>query len=82
MHQYMIRILYKPGAQLYTADWLSRHNHTEGKDEEIAGMNMNINVVEIWTDIPECMMAEEIRHDVQADNHLNTLTAYVINDWP
>ena len=26
-HQYSIRILYKPGAQSFIGDWLSRHNH-------------------------------------------------------
>ena len=28
------------------------------------------------------MMTEEIRHAAQVHNHLNALTAYVINDWP
>ena len=43
IHQYTVRILSMPGSQLYTANWLSRDNHTEGKDDEITGMNLNIN---------------------------------------
>ena len=58
---------------------LSRHNNTEGKDEEIAWIQLNINVIETSTDIPECMMAEEIRYAPQVDDHLDTLTVYMIN---
>ena len=81
IHQYRIIILYKPGLQLYTVNWLSRHNHSEGKDEEITGMNLNINAIKMCTDIPECTTVEEIRHTTQVDDHLNALTAYVINGW-
>ena len=38
IHQYRICILYKQGPQLYIVDWLTSHNHTEGKDREITGM--------------------------------------------
>ena len=44
--EYMIRILYKPSLQLYIADWLFRHIHSEGKDEKGTGMNLNINAIE------------------------------------
>ena len=47
------------GWQLYKADWISRHNHTESKDEEITGMNLSINVIKTCTDIPKCMMVEK-----------------------
>ena len=36
---------------------------------------------EICTDTPECMTAEEIRHVMQEDDHLNALKAYIINGW-
>ena len=65
IHQYRIRILYDPGPQLYIADLLFRHYHTRGKDEEITCLNLNINTVTTTTDIPECMIAEEIRHASQ-----------------
>ena len=42
-------ILHRPGLQFYIADWLSRHNHSEDKHEEITGMNLNINSIETCT---------------------------------
>ena len=38
-----------------------------------------MNAVETCTDIPECMMATDIRYAMQVDNHLDTLTVYMIN---
>ena len=38
IHQYRVRIIYKPVLDLFMADWLSRHKHSENKDEEITGM--------------------------------------------
>ena len=35
---YRVRIIYKPGPDLFMGDWLFRHNHNENKDEEITGM--------------------------------------------
>ena len=35
IHQYRVQILYKPGPEIFIADWLSQHNHKEGKDEPI-----------------------------------------------
>ena len=48
-HQYSIGIIHKTDLQLYIANWFSRHNHTEGKDEEVTGFNMTISVVETCT---------------------------------
>ena len=66
----------------YMDDSLSMQNHIEGKDEELRDMNLKVSPVGTYTDILVCMMAEEIRHALKADNHLCTLTAYMINDWP
>ena len=63
------------------ANLVTRHSHTEGIDKEIKGKNLNINVVEMYVNIPECMMAEEFRYEMQVDDHLNTLTAFLINGW-
>ena len=30
-HQYRVQILYKPGPEIFIADWLSHHNHKEDK---------------------------------------------------
>ena len=42
------------------ADWLSRQNHKEDKDEEIEGMQVNANNIETSMNIPECMMVCEL----------------------
>ena len=38
IHQYHVKIINKPGPDLFMVDWLSRHNHKEDKAEEIEGM--------------------------------------------
>ena len=45
IHQYRVKLVYKPGPDLFIADGLSRQNHTEDKNEEIAGMQVNVNSV-------------------------------------
>ena len=31
INQYRVHIIYKPGPEIFIADWLSQHNHEEGK---------------------------------------------------
>ena len=45
IHQFVVKILYMPGIDLSITDWLSRHNHTENEDEEIAGMNIKVDAI-------------------------------------
>ena len=78
-HQYRIIILYQKYPQLYIADWLFKHNHSEGNKEKFTGMNLNINAIETCTDIPECRIAGEIRHATQSDAYLYALTVYMMN---
>ena len=47
--------------------------------KNITGMNLNISAIKMYSDIPECIMVEGIRHVMQADDHLNALPAYEIN---
>ena len=75
-------MLSKPGPHIYASNLLSRHNHSEDKDEETAGIYPNINVTETCTAISECMMLEEIRYAAWADDDLNILTTYMINSLP
>ena len=42
--------LNKPGLGLNIADWLSWNYHTENKDQEIAGMNLNIHAINTEVD--------------------------------
>ena len=53
LHHYRVQILYKPGSEMFIADWLSWHNHEERKDEPIRDMNMRVDTIQSTTDIPE-----------------------------
>ena len=59
IHQYRLHILYKPGPNLYIADWLSQNNHTENRDQEITGMNMY--AISISVNAPLCTSIEDIQ---------------------
>ena len=37
------------------ADWLSGQTHNENKDEEIKGMQICINAIQVTTNVPDCM---------------------------
>ena len=50
----------------------------KGRDEEILQWSWNINVIDTCTDIPECIMAEEMRHAMQ-DDHVSELTSLMIH---
>ena len=77
--KYRIIILYKPALQLYIANWLSKHNHKEGKDEEIRGTltrllaHESINCVNINKDIEKnamehCLTCLEFKGTQMKDN--------------
>ena len=81
IHQYRVKIIYMPGPDLVIAYWLSRQNHKEDKDEEIAGMEVNINTLETATNIPECMTICELQHKTVLDNNLQQLKECIIKGW-
>ena len=58
---------------MFIADWLSRHNQTKIKDEEIPGMSITISIKEPCMDMQDCMTAEEIRSATVYDEHLSML---------
>ena len=37
--------MYKPGPDIFIADWLSRHNHVEGKDKPIEDMDVQVDAI-------------------------------------
>ena len=45
IHQYRVKIIYKPGPDICMAGWLSRHIHHNNKDEKITGMEISINTI-------------------------------------
>ena len=81
IHLYQVRIIYKPGSQLFIMDWLSRHNHIENKDEEICGMDM-VDGIQRSTNIPECMSITQIQQMTTQNEHLQWLRGYIITGWP
>ena len=42
IHQYRVQMVYKPGPEIFIADWLLRHNHTVGKDKPTKGMDIQV----------------------------------------
>ena len=62
IHQYSVCILYKPGLDVYIGDWLSKHSHTEGKNQKVAGMNINVHTLSTELDITVCTSIEDIRN--------------------
>ena len=77
IHPYNMHILYKLGPNLCIVDWLSYHNHTENKDQEIAGMNINIHTLSIAIDVPVCTSIEDIRNAMSIDTELQMLQTYI-----
>ena len=63
-------------------DWMSRHNHSESKDEERTGMQISINVIQSMTNILECMAMHEVQEATSQDQYLQKLIEYVIQGRP
>ena len=61
IHQHRVQIIYKPGPEIFIADWLLRHNHTEGKNKPIKGMDIQMDTIQTATDMPECVSMAEIQ---------------------
>ena len=73
IHQYRVQILYKPGPEIFIADWLSRNNHIEGKDRPIKIINIQGDAIQTSVDMPECISIEEIQHSSLQNVHLQQL---------
>ena len=63
-------------------DWLSRHNYTESKDEEICGMAVKVDTIQTMTNIPECMSIPQFQQATTQDKDLQYLKGYIITGWP
>ena len=72
-------VLYKPGPEVFIADWLSRHNDKENKDEPIPGMDIRVDTIQSVTDIPECMFILQIQQATAQDEHLLCLKNILIS---
>ena len=81
IHQYRVQIIYKPCPDIFIADWPSRHNHTEGKDQPIKGMEVQIAAIQTATDMLECLSMTEQQQASSWDDHLQKLKN-IIAGWP
>ena len=82
IHQYGVRIIYKPGLELFIADWLSRQNHKENKNAEIPGMQLNIDATQTITNIPDCMTIQQLQQTNSQHDHIQQLKDYILRGWP
>ena len=64
------------------AGWLSRQSQNDNKDEEIKGMQIIINVIWLTTNMPECMIFNDLKEMTSQDQHLQQLMEYSIQGWP
>ena len=55
---------------MYTADWLSCHNHEENQDQEIAHMDVSIHTINTAVDVPIYMSIEGIKSSTEEDAEL------------
>ena len=82
IHQYRVCIIHKPGPDLYIADWLSRNNHAEDRDQEIIGMNKNVNAISTAVNMLVCISTEDIQVVTYEDASLEKVRLYVIQGLP
>ena len=76
IHQYRVQIIYRPGPDIFIADWLSRHNHIEGKDKPIKDMDIWVDAIQSVTDMPECILVAEKQQAPAQDDPLQELKNY------
>ena len=81
-HQYRVQIMYKPGPDIFIADWLSRHNYVEVKDKLIQDMDIQGDAIQSTADMRECVSIEEIQQALTQDDHLQKLKNLIISGWP
>ena len=80
-YKYSVQILYKPGSELFIADWLSQ-THLENQDQEIPGLNVGIPTISTLVDVPICASIEDIKEAIEEDIELEMLKRYIIDRLP
>ena len=81
-HQYKVQIIYKPGPDIFIADWLSRYNHIEGRDKPIKDMDIWVDAIQSTADMLECISVAEIQQASTQDDHLQKLKNLLLQDDP
>ena len=73
IYRYRVQIIYKPGTEIFIADWLSRNNHVGGKQKPIKDMDIHVDAIQNSVDMPECIIMAEIQQASSQDDHLQQL---------
>ena len=81
IHQYRVQIIYKPGPEIFIADWPSRNNHVKGKDKPIKDMDVWMDAIQNSIDMLKCVSMEEIQQASSQDDHLQQLKRFIIVGW-
>ena len=58
---------------MFIADWLWRHNHAEEKNQLIKGMEVQVDIIQTVTYMPECLSVMELQQTSSQDDHLQKL---------
>ena len=82
IYQFQVRIMYKPGPELFITDWLSRHNYMEDKATQIHCMDIKVDAIQTKTNILECISILQIQQATAQDDHLQTIEGNIIVGWP
>ena len=67
---------------LFITDCLSRQNYKENRDTEIPHEQLNVDTIQITTNIQDCMMIQQLQQATSKDNHLQQVKDYIIRGWP
>ena len=81
IHQYSVCILYKPGPQLYIADWLSQNSNAESREQEITVMHVNMHAINSTVDSQICTFIEDMQTSTNEVLDLQRLKAYIIRGY-
>ena len=73
IQQYMVCIIYKPGPDLYIADYLSQNNIAEDREQKITGMNVNLHAISTSVNIPICTSMEDVQVATRQDKDFQRL---------
>ena len=81
IHQYRVQIIYKPWPKIFTADWLSQHNHEEGKDKAIKDMDIRIDTIQLWQKYQNVCPYHKYNKHPHRMTIYNVLKALFISGW-
>ena len=79
--QYRVCIIYKPGPDPYITDWLWGTTMQKTRDQDMTGMNINVNAIRNGVNMPVCTSLEDIQVATCENVHLQKLKFYIIHGW-